>query len=82
MLQYWSVSPSYSTITQVPLSVFIKLILIHQERKGMLAIPPIKAALVQHIHNAVYLGGHCWRKMLHVRLDKLLKTADGLIQTA
>lgn len=37
--------------------------------RAMDALPPTKAALVQHIRRAVYQGGHCWGKMLHVRLD-------------
>ena len=28
------------------------------------AIPPTRAALVQHIKRAVYQGGHCWGKVL------------------
>lgn len=32
--------------------------------RAMDAIPPTKAALVQHIRRAVYQGGHCWGKAL------------------
>jgi len=31
---------------------------------AMDAIPPTRAALMQHIRRAVYQGGHCWSKML------------------
>ena len=39
-------------------------------KKGrpMDAIPPTKAALVQHIKRAVYQGGHCWGKMLQTTM--------------
>ena len=30
------------------------------------ALPPSRAALIQHIKRAVYQGGHCWGKMLQV----------------
>ena len=37
-------------------------------KKGrtMDAIPPTKAALVQHINRAVFQGGHCWGNMFKV----------------
>ncbi len=37
--------------------------------RAMDALPPTKAALVQHIKRAVYQGGHCWGKTLQVCLD-------------
>ncbi len=37
--------------------------------RAMDTLPPTKAALVQHIQRSVYQGGHCWGKMLQVRLD-------------
>ena len=37
--------------------------------QAMDAIPPTRAALVQHIKRAVYQGGHCWGKMFHVTMD-------------
>ena len=37
--------------------------------RAMNAIPPTRAALVQHIRRAVYQGGHCWGKALHVSLN-------------
>lgn len=37
--------------------------------RAMDALPPTKAALVQHIKRAVYQGGHCWGKALQVHLD-------------
>ena len=37
--------------------------------RAMDALPPTKAAFVQYIRRAVYQGGHCWGKMLHVCLD-------------
>lgn len=49
--------------------------------RAMDALPPTKAALVQHIRRAVYQGGHCWGKMLHVNLD-MPTPGDGSIQTA
>ena len=42
------------------------------------AIPPTKAALVQHIKRAVCQGVHCWGKMLQVSLD--MSTHDKGIQ--
>ena len=37
--------------------------------KAMDALPPTKAALLQHIRRAVYQGGHCWGNMLHACLN-------------
>ena len=39
-------------------------------KKGrtMDALPPSRAALIQHIKRAVYQGGHCWGKMLQVSI--------------
>ena len=37
-----------------------------EKGRYMNAIPPIRAALVQHIKRAVYQGGHCWGKMLEI----------------
>ena len=37
--------------------------------RAMNVIPPTRAALVQHIRRAVYQGGHCWGKALHVSLN-------------
>ena len=34
--------------------------------QAMDAIPPTRAALLQHIKRAVYQGVHCWGKMLQV----------------
>ena len=57
----------------------------HQElftKKGwhMNAIPPTRAALVQHTKRPVYQGGHCWGKMLEstMCLYLKLKTRDEL----
>ena len=33
------------------------------------ALPPSRAALIQHIKRAVYQGGHCWGKMLQVSIQ-------------
>ena len=40
-------------------------------KKGrtMDALPPSRAALIQHIKRAVYQGGHCWGKMLQVSIQ-------------
>ncbi len=35
---------------------------------AMDAIPPTKAALVQHIRRAIYQDGHCWGKMLQATI--------------
>ena len=35
---------------------------------AMDAIPPTRAALMQHIRRAVYQGGNCWGKMLQVTI--------------
>ena len=40
-----------------------------KKEKAMDALPPTKAALLQHIRRAVYQGGHCWGNMLHACLD-------------
>ena len=37
--------------------------------RAMDAIPPTRAALVQHIQRAVYQGGHCWGKVFQVSFD-------------
>ena len=37
--------------------------------RAMDAIPPTRAALVQHIQRAVYQGGHCWGKAFQVSFD-------------
>ena len=50
-------------------------------KKGrpMDAIPPTKAALVQHIKRAVYQGGHCWgRCCKQPCVCHRLRTGDGL----
>ena len=36
--------------------------------RAMDAIPPTRAALLQHIKRAVYQGGHCWGKMLQATI--------------
>ena len=36
--------------------------------QSMDAIPPTRAALLQHIRRAVYQGGHCWGKMLQATI--------------
>ena len=36
--------------------------------RAMDAIPPTRAALLQHIKRAVYQGGHCWGKMVQVTI--------------
>ena len=38
------------------------------KRRAMDAIPPTRAALLQHIKRAVYQGGHCWGKMLQATI--------------
>jgi len=40
--------------------------LFSKKGRAMDAIPPTRAALVQHIKRAIYQGGHCWGKMLEV----------------
>ena len=43
------------------------------------AIPPIRAALVQHIKRDVHQGGHCWGKALQAFPDiPTPGTGDGL----
>ena len=37
--------------------------------RAMDAIPPTKAALVQHIKRAVYQGGHCWGQSLRAVMN-------------
>lgn len=37
--------------------------------RAMDAIPPTRAALVQHIKRAVYQGGHCWGNAFKVAVD-------------
>ena len=37
--------------------------------RAMDAIPPTKAALIQHIKRAVYQGGHCWGNMFKVAIE-------------
>ena len=37
------------------------------------ALPPSRAALIQHIKRAVYQGGHCWGKMLQVSIRTCFK---------
>ena len=36
--------------------------------QSMDAIPPARAALLQHIRRAMYQGGHCWCKMLQATI--------------
>ena len=40
------------------------------------AIPPTRAALMQHIRRAVYQGGHCWGKMLQATIG-MPSAGDG-----
>ena len=50
--------------------------------RAMDAIPPTRAALLQHIKRAVYQGGHCWGKTLQGTIgmpppgDSAHKTGD------
>ena len=67
-------TPMYSTIALAPSSIIIiiddaRCELFTMRGRAMDALPPTKAALMQHIRRAVYQGGHCWGKMLLVRLD-------------
>ena len=43
-------------------------LLFTKKGQAMDAIPPTRAALVEHIKRAVYQGGHCWGKMVHVTM--------------
>ena len=37
--------------------------------RAMSAIPPTRAALIQHMKRVVYQGGYCWGKVLQVAID-------------
>uniref|UniRef100_A0A1X7T7W9 Tesmin/TSO1-like CXC domain-containing protein n=1 Tax=Amphimedon queenslandica TaxID=400682 RepID=A0A1X7T7W9_AMPQE len=43
--------------------------LFSKKGRSMDAIPPTKAALIQHIRRAVYQGGHCWGKVYQAAMN-------------